>query len=69
MRAAICPPRRFQPLFGRLPEMMDTGRVAADFGQRFRKIAQHFRRDRGRRVVIEIKVLHLSTSVPMNAHI
>ena len=51
--------RRFQPLFSRLSEMMDTGRVARNFDQSGGQIAQHLRRDRRRRVVIEVIMLHL----------
>ena len=52
--------RAFEPLFRRLPEIMDTGRVAVDFRQQLRQGAQHLRRDRGCRVMIEVKMPHSS---------
>ena len=44
---------------GGLAEMVDTGRVARHFHQGRGQIAQHLGRDRSRRVVIEVIVLHL----------
>ena len=50
--------RVFEALLGGLAEMMDTGRVAADLDQGCREVFQHLRRDRGGRVVVEVKMPH-----------
>ena len=50
--------RAFQTPLGRLPKVMDTGRIAVYFGHGACQILQHLLRNRRGSVVIEVKVLH-----------
>ncbi len=52
-------PRRLQPAFGRLPEMVDARRVTIHLIETRDQRLQNFRRDGSGGVVIEIRVLHL----------
>jgi hypothetical protein len=52
------PPRHLQPLLGGLSEMMDAGSVTIHLTETRHRGLQHFRRHRGRRVVIEVETLH-----------
>src|SRR6202167_6666383 len=52
------PPRHFQPLLSLLSEMMDAGSVTIHLTETRHRGLQHFRRHRGRRVVIEVETLH-----------
>ena len=54
------PPRRFQPLLGRLPEMVDAGRVTIHLTETRHHRLQNFRSDGRGGVVVEIEMLHLN---------
>ena len=52
------PPRPFQPLFGRLSEMMDAGSVTIHLTETRHQRLQYFGSDRRGGVVVEIEALH-----------
>ena len=54
-------PGLLQLLLGHLAKMVDTGRVTIHFAQARHHGREHSRRDRRRRVVVEVITLHLLT--------
>ena len=57
-QAAHLPPGLLQPLFSRLPEMVDAGRVTIHLTETQHHGLQHCGGDRGSRVVVEVETLH-----------